>query len=361
MEQIENTIDMLDLMARPAFCVKDNVITRVNDAARKRTLVEGTPINHILITGIQEYADFQNGCLYLTLNLSGVPCGASVVRLNDFDVFLLEQDEDQAELQVMALAAQELRQPLTSVMTVADRLFPLSGGENDPVLRDQMARINRGLFQMLRIISNMSDAYRYCQDVVAKQETRDICSILEEVFNTAIPLVGHTGMQLHYTGLKESVYCLVDVEKLERAVHNILSNAMKFAARGGTIDAKLTRRENMLYLTVQDNGPGVPENLRSSIYNRFQREPGIEDSRFGIGLGMVLIRSAAAIHGGTVLMEQSEDFGTRLTMTISIRQGNENLVRSNMLHVDYAGERDHRLLELSESLPASLYQKENIN
>lgn len=360
MEQIEDTA-MLDLMTRPAFCVSGGTVTRVNDAARRRTVTEGTPIGDLLVTGAREYREFRDGCLYLTLSLSGIPCGASVTRMEDCDIFLLEQDEDQAELQAMALAAQELRQPLTSVMTVADRLFPLTGEDADPAMQDQVARINRGLFQMLRIISNMSDAYRYCQDTVSRQETRDICGILEELFSAAAPLIAHTGMQLRFTGLNEPVYCLVDAEKLERAVNNILSNAVKFAPKGGTIDAKLSRTGNMLYLTVQDSGSGVPGDLRSSVYSRFRREPGLEDSRYGIGLGMVLIRSAAAAHGGTVLMEQSPERGNRLTMTVSIQESPETVVRSRVLHVDYAGERDHRLLELSDSLPADLYQKENIN
>jgi len=60
-------------------------------------------------------------------------------------------------------------------------------------------------------------------------------------------------------------------------------------------------------------------------------------------------------------VEQSEERGTTLTMTIAIRQNAGSSVRSNIFHMDYAGERNHWLLELSESLPAELYQRENIN
>ena len=132
---------------------------------------------------------------------------------------------------------------------------------------------------------------------------------------------------------------------------------MKFTPKGGNIRAKLFRREKRLYLTVQDSGSGIPENQRSSVYTRFLRHPGLDDSRQGIGLGMVLIRSAATAHGGTVLIEQSKDTGLRLTMTMAIRQNREGIVRSPGLRVDYAGEWDHSLIELSESLPASLYKK----
>ena len=258
----------------------------------------------------------------------------------------------------MALAAQELRQPLTGILTVADRLFPLDGADSDPNTQEQVARINRGLFQMLRIVSNMSDAYRYSQETGANQEARDIGALFDEIFQNAAPLIQHTQITLRYTGLEESVLCLADEEKLERAVNNILSNAVKFTPAGGTIDARLTRKGHMLYLTVQDSGEGISEPVKGNLYTRFQRSPGIEDSRYGIGLGTVLIRSAAACHGGTVLMEPAPGQGNRITMTMAIRQSKDGMVRSPRLRTDYAGERDNRLIELSEVLPPALYRKE---
>lgn len=367
MEQTNNTIAMLKLMNQAAFCVKDGKIIGANTAALQHNIEIGTEILSLLETGKQEYEEFTEGCLYLTLRLSNIPLGASVTRMEDVDIFLLEPETDRSDLQVMALAAQELRQPLSNVMAIADSLFPAPKDDLSPELQEQTSRINRGLFQMLRIISNMSDAYRYQQDTPTQQEAGDICSMIDELFQSAIPLVAHTGLELTYTGLHESIYCLIDHEKLERAVSNLLSNAIKFSPKGGKINAKLSRKGKMLYLTIQDSGSGIEESVRSSIYDRFHRTPGIEDSRYGIGLGMVLIRAAATAHGGTVLMEQNPDWGTRLTMTFSIRQGKGLSIKSHMypkekttekrhiLQVDYAGERDHRLLEFSEILPADLY------
>ncbi len=357
MEQLDTHSSMLDLIPRPAFYVKDGMILHANEAARKRMISPNTPVASIMLTGIQEYSDFQDGYLYLTLSVVGVPCGASVTRTEDFDVFVLEEDEDQAELRSMALAAQELRKPLTNIMTVAGNLFPLTESNMDPAIKDQVPRINRGLFQMQRIVCNMSDAYRYCQETALPQQTRNIGSIIDEVFSGAAPLLSQIGVSLHYTGLQEPVFCLTDEEKLERAVHNILSNAIKFLPKDGRIEANLTRRNRMLYLTVQDNGSGFLESLRGSVYTRFCREPGPEDSRHGIGLGMVIIRSAAAAHGGTVLIDKTGEGSSRLTMTLCIRQNTDATVRTpaHMLHADYAGEWDHRLLELSDVLPADLY------
>jgi len=360
MEQNNILQGMLNLMVYPAFCVKDGMIVCVNQAAQRQIPDIGTPVSQILTTGALEYSEFTQGCLYLTVNIGGLPWGASVTRMGDFDIFVLEQESEQAELQAMALAAQELRQPLHNIMAIADRLFPYSVTD-DVTTQDQVSKINKGLYQLLRIVSNMSDAYRYCQEAPGKEETIDLCDYLGELFQASAEVVAHADITLSYTGPNEQILSLANPERLERAVSNILSNALKFARKGGRIDAKLTRRGNMIYLTVQDNGDGIPADLRGSIFSRYQRMPGIEDSRHGIGLGMVLIRRTAAQHGGTVLLEYPEDCGTRITMTLAIRKNTETIVSSPTFRLDYAGGRDRRLLEYADSLPAKLYDAKLIN
>ena len=355
MDERNDIMGMLDLMVCPGFCVKNQKIEKLNPAAESLLLTPGTDIQQLLLTGRQEYSEFESGCLYLTLSVGGQSYGASVSRIGDWDIFVLEQEEDHSEFRSMALAARELREPLTNVMVTAGRLFPLSAQESDPALQEQAARLNRGLYQMLRILGNMSDAG---VDRSSRKEVCDLRAVMAEIFDKAAVMVQHTGLTLTYSGLNEDCFSYADREQLERAVLNILSNAIKFSPANGTIDASFTRRGNLLSLRILDSGDGIPEKLLPSLFRRYLRQPGIEDSRFGIGLGMVLIRNAAAAHGGTVLIDQPQGSGTQVTLTIKVQQNPSNTLRSPVLRVDYAGERDHCLLELSEILPAHLYKSE---
>lgn len=355
MDEQKEIMGMLDLMEHPGFCVKDNRIISLNPAARGLLLEEGTDISQLLRTGSREYEEFTGGCLYLTLALEDQAWGASVIRRAGFDIFILEQEDDQAELRSMALAAQELREPLTNVMITADRLYPLTTMEQDPRLQEQFARLNRGLYQMLRILGNMSDA---AETRVSRQSTCQITTVFSEIMEKAEALMNHAGISLSYEGPADAVYTMADPEQLERAVLNILSNATKFSPAGSTVEARLTQSGRLLRLTVSDSGSGIPDSLAPTLFRRYLRQPGIEDSRYGLGLGMVLIRNTAAAHGGTVLIDRSPEGGARVTMTLMVRQNTDPMLRSPVLRVDYAGERDHALLELSEILPAFLYEKE---
>jgi len=354
MEQKDNTIAMLDLMPCPAFCVERGVIVHVNPAAAAYFLSVGTQIDSLLDTGKQEYTAFQDGNLNLMLCINQKKYTASVSRFGQKDVFILDRDPEQPALQALALASQQLRSPLSDIMTIADRM--LSSEEGNEASQGQMAKLNRGLYQVLRIVRNMSDAYQYSQKPLPRMEVRNIPAILEQLFEKAGTLISHAEIQVSFLCSSEPIYGLVDAQLLERAVENLLANAIKYTPKGGSITAKLTRNSNMLYLTIHDSGNGIADNVRQNFYTRYQRQPGLDDKRTGIGLGMVLVQTIAAIHGGTVLVQQDKHSGTRITMTIAIRQGDETAVHSPKLHVDYDGGMDHTLVELSETLPDFLYK-----
>ena len=107
MEQdMQNLLEMID---RPAFIVRDRVITDCNQMAKHRQIPVGKPISELLPENGSAYQAYQGGILYLTLQIGWIQCGATVTRHKDGDIFLLDRDTDQAQLQALALAAQQLR------------------------------------------------------------------------------------------------------------------------------------------------------------------------------------------------------------------------------------------------------------
>lgn len=357
MEGLSELNTMLQLMPQPAFRVESGVICDVNQAAAAFFLQPGQTFASMILSGRQEYEDFSAGTLYLTLSLVGQSIGACVSRMENGDIVTLEQSVELPQLQAMALAAKELREPLSGMLSLAEQMLPAvatAGSE----LESQASQMNRRLYQMLRIVSNMSDAVSYAQAQPGRMESVEICSFLEEMLEKTATMSQRSGVSLAYDLPREAIFTLADREKLERAVYNLLSNAIKFAASETTVRVKLVNKNKRLYFSVSNShsGPGPQGN----VYNRFLREPALEDRRNGIGLGMVLVRSAATLHGGAVLVDQTED-GTRVTMTLQVKSSPSNQVHSPVMRFDYAGERDHCLLELADVLSAQLYSPDQIN
>ena len=345
MEGKKDCAALLDYTLQAAFRVTENTIDYANPAARSLMLEPGTDVRTLLATGEEEYAAFSHGCLYLKLKLAGGSRGASVTRMGQSDIFLLEPENAGSELQALALAAMELRLPLSNALVSAERLETAQDGG------DFLQRLNRGLSQLHRILNNMSDVTGFA--AATQQSMEDLSRVFGDIFERAQVLVSQAGRTLTYQGLTGPADSLADREQLERAVLSILSNALKFTPEGGTIAASLTRRGRLLQLSIQDNGSGIPEDLLPHIFTRYLRQPAQEDSRHGIGLGLVLVRTVALNHGGTVLIDKPGDTGTRITMTLELRKGTAPQLRSP---ITIPGGQDMGLIELSETLPYRLYR-----
>ena len=338
-------------MDRPAFYVRGGFVRCANQAAVARMITPDAPIAPMLGPCRSDYEQFSGGTLALGLTVGGVRFCADVERLEDGDLFLLSCESEDTELRSLALAAQQLRLPLNQILSTADLLFPRLSADAPQADRQQLAALNRSLCQMLRIVLNMSDAH---SSLRPRMELQDITAVLQEIFDQSSLLLQEAGVTLRFENLPQQLLCLIDSGCIERAVYNLLSNALKHSAPGSTIAASLTCRGARLYLIVADSGTGALSPAAPAAFSRFLREPGIEDCRNGLGLGLRLVQSAALSHGGTVLMEPLPDGGMRVTMSLAIRQNADEL-RTSPLRIDYAGERNHALIELSDSLPGSLY------
>ena len=358
MEEKYQEIQMLDLMQRPAFLAEDGIITHVNAAAARYLLRPGTSLASLLTSGTEELADFSQGLLHLTLQLDGFDFEATIVRNSGKDIVLLENTGDASPLRTLALAALELRMPMANASALTDRMLPMAVENGEPKMQEYAAQLNRRMMQMQRIISNMSDCALFGEENEKNLEYTEITGFLKEQLDIAAGALAQAGITLEYTLPETRIYTLAYPQKLERAVYNLLSNAAKFSPPGSTIRAQLRHNGNRLAFSVLDQGPGIDP--AGDIFTRYLRQPGLEDPRFGLGLGMVLIRAAAKLHGGAVLVDHPEEVGTRFTMTMAIVQRKTTEVRSHTLRIDYAGERDHCLLELSDVLPVSLYALENL-
>ena len=348
----QDTQSLLEMIDRPAFTVINGIISNYNQMAKNRQIPLGKPVAELMPESCEAYKNYTGGILYLTLQIGWIFCGATVVRQNGQEIFLLDRDADQAQLQALSLAAQQLRTPLSNVMTIADCLFPEL---TDSTQKEQAAQMRRALFQLMRLISNMADAERYTGLDAPSYENTELCSFFKDIFEKANASLSNSNISVQFSCPQKPIFTIADRERLERAVYNLISNAVKFSKPGSCVTGKLSVNGKMACLTVEDQGTGIASHVQGTLFHRYLREPAIEDSRFGLGLGMTMVRTAAAIHGGTVLLEQKA--GTRVAMTLAIRKQPPGPLRSPKLRVgDYAGGRELGLLEFSDTLPISSYE-----
>lgn len=359
---MEEYTSMLDLLAVPAFTVQEGCVSYVNRCAQDAMLTPGDPVAPLLLTGQQELADMKDGSLFLTMELMGRPREASAHLHHGNLIFVVEQEDTDSDLRLLALAASKLREPLNDVMMLTDQMFPALTESENPELRRQMAQINRGLYRILRAVGNMSDAGQYlCREQDLQMESTELCSFFAETAEKAGALVQEAGITVEYRCPPADLMAMADRQKLERAAFNLISNALKFSHRGGAVTVELKKRGDLAVLRVSDQGDGVPEDILGTVYARFRREPSPGDTRWGIGLGLPLVCRTAAFHGGALLLRRGSEGGTLAAMTIRLKEPREGRLAAPALQVDYTGEHDHGLVEMADCLPWQVYEAGSVN
>ena len=158
MEQSLTENPMLKLIERPAFCVQNGIIIQANEAAVQKQIQIGLQIDSLLQTDLQVYKEYSGKPLQLSIFIAGKTYQASVERINDVDIFLMETEKYGAELQLLALTAMHFRTPLSGVMPLVELLLTNKDICNNPEILSVLSQVNRGLYQIQRLVCDMSDA-----------------------------------------------------------------------------------------------------------------------------------------------------------------------------------------------------------
>jgi two-component system sensor histidine kinase MprB len=119
------------------------------------------------------------------------------------------------------------------------------------------------------------------------------------------------GSDLEFTSDLDEWYVLSEPSALERAVVNLLDNAVKFSPAGGTVSLRLSDGR----LTVRDQGPGIPDDELPHVFDRFWRSPTAR-SLPGSGLGLAIVAKVVQQAGGTVTLQPAEAQGTEAVIRI---------------------------------------------
>jgi two-component system, OmpR family, sensor histidine kinase MprB len=221
----------------------------------------------------------------------------------DFNGMLAALAESQrAQQQLIADASHELRTPLTAHRA---NIELLARPDLPPEQRQRvLGAAVRAMERLSALVGDLILAARDGRSVDAREPLA-----LDEVVAVAVERAQHRASELHFDSRLEPYRVVGARSRVERAVDNVLDNAIKWSPPGSTVDVRLADGR----LTVRDHGPGIARDDLPHVFDRFYRAAAARGLP-GSGLGLAIVKQTVDDHGGSVIVANADGGGALLTL-----------------------------------------------
>lgn len=253
----------------------------------------------------------------------------------------------------------QLRTALQNLQISAARLAPADKREQDPELDQEAARLDQSYYRLLRLSNSLTAAVWLDQGRALRLRNRDLVQLVHQTFDSVDALSHLKGLHCRLICPVEHHLCAVDEEGVRQALYQLLYNAFKFTPAGGHITLELKTQPGLVQLIVADDGPGIPKSQQEHLFDRC-----LSDEDFttlpeqGLGLGLLLSRSIAQAHRGTLLLvNHPGEKGCRFVLSLPDRLTEDTGLSD--VFFDYAGGFNDALMHLADALPVEAFLVRN--
>jgi PAS domain S-box-containing protein len=210
------------------------------------------------------------------------------------------KEADRRKDEFLALLAHELRNPLAPLRNGL-QVMRLASGDSDAVAKSRDI-MDRQLSHMVRLVDDLLDVSRISRNKMELRRSRVLLAdVVSSAVETARPALEAARHELTVSLPPEPVHLDADLTRLAQVFGNLLNNSAKYTEQGGHIRLTATRERDLVQVTVQDNGTGIPAFALPNIFDMFsQVDRSIERSTGGLGIGLALVKGLVEMHGGTV-------------------------------------------------------------
>ena len=225
---------------------------------------------------------------------------------------------DRLKSDFLAEMSHDFRSPITVVRGALELLLSERPGPLKVEQRSLAERADRNVKRLEEFSEDLLEMARIEHGGIALERVEiDACALVREVCDDQRTLAEQRGQSIQVRCRDENVTIVADVGRLRRAIGNLVTNAVKYAPERSAIVVQTTRESSSFSVRVTDDGPGVSQEERERVFEKFTR--GRRSATVaGAGLGLAIARSLAELHGGTLRYEDAEGGGASFVLTVPV-------------------------------------------
>jgi signal transduction histidine kinase len=244
------------------------------------------------------------------------PCGELLgTVIAAYDVTDLADAVDVRE-ELLTTVSHELRTPLTSVVGYAHHIIDILGDDADRLgVANALATIARNGDVLLERVSQLLAAGD--RTLVLTPTVADVAGVVRETAEALRPFAHQAGVAMSVDG-DDEVVAEIDPRRIAQAVENLLTNAVKFTPRGGSIAVRVDHADDdAVHIAISDTGTGMTAEEKRRVFDRFYRAKSARKNAIqGIGVGLSIVKSIVGAHRGEITVESEPDRGTTITLRL---------------------------------------------
>ncbi len=293
-------------------------------------------------------------CIYLL-----IICGAGVLYYRswrrNFELnqqIALEKQMSDFRINFFTHISHEFRTPLAIIQSAVEKMMTKGEGYAS---KNNINTLSRGTKRLQRLINQLMEFRKInTGNMKLNIEKGEIIGFVRAIYNDLYTVAKQKDVTMNFTPWTSNHEMLFDQEKVETIVYNLLSNAVKYTPEKGIISVKLYLENNIVFFSVEDNGPGIKPERKADLFKPFMHGYA---SKGGMGIGLYTAHQMAEIHKGSLTYERSLDLGgSRFCLALPNDAGKyqpEDIIEKKALD-DHSIDKDEIEMIVKEMTPKAI-------
>lgn len=293
-------------------------------------------------------------CIYLL-----IICGAGVLYYRswrrNFELnqqIALEKQMSDFRINFFTHISHEFRTPLAIIQSAVEKMMTKGEGYAS---KNNINTLSRGTKRLQRLINQLMEFRKInTGNMKLNIEKGEIIGFVRAIYNDLYTVAKQKDVTMNFTPWTSNHEMLFDQEKVETIMYNLLSNAVKYTPDKGIISVKLYLENNIVFFSVEDNGPGIKPERKADLFKPFMHGYA---SKGGMGIGLYTAHQMAEIHKGSLTYERSLDLGgSRFCLALPNDAGKyqpEDIIEKKALD-DHSIDKDEIEMIVKEMTPKAI-------
>ena len=233
---------------------------------------------------------------------------------------LKEEEIEKHNLIFASYALENYMQRINSkIDIVKKRLEKIADEENISFLE----KMRKNCQRLIKLSKNILDLIQMdIGNISSECKMTNMNQLVQVLLESILPYSESKQIKIEVNMCPETIFCYVDPDEMERVLLNLISNAIKYNKKGGTIKIHMNQKQDKVFLCVEDTGIGISDENLQRIFDRFERvDNGLDRRQEGSGLGLCIVKSIVEMNEGTINIVSKKNESTLVSICLPIYEG----------------------------------------